>query len=138
VDTVRAFRQRHRIEQCVSVWLTDGEDTDGLPVEAGNVDGPTRSSRADVETVRRQLGGKQQPLQPVMARRADVQQPEVRRARRAPIDRTPIDLDHAVPMDGVERGQCGHQIRRVAADAAAPLARQTAIDFDVYWTWPLR
>lgn len=36
VDTVRAFRQRHRIEQCVSVWLTDGEDTDGVPVEAGD------------------------------------------------------------------------------------------------------
>jgi Mg-chelatase subunit ChlD len=32
VDTVRKFRQVHRIEQCVSVWLTDGEDTDGVPV----------------------------------------------------------------------------------------------------------
>jgi len=31
VDTVRAFRQRHRVEQCISVWLTDGEDTDGVP-----------------------------------------------------------------------------------------------------------
>lgn len=31
VDTVRKFRQVHRIEQCVSVWLTDGEDTDGTP-----------------------------------------------------------------------------------------------------------
>jgi len=36
VDTVRAFRQRHRIEQCVSVWLTDGDDTDGVPVEVGD------------------------------------------------------------------------------------------------------
>ncbi|MFZ9903602.1 MAG: hypothetical protein ACO3FT_08100, partial [Ilumatobacteraceae bacterium] len=32
VDTVRKFRQTQRIEQCVSVWLTDGEDTDGVPV----------------------------------------------------------------------------------------------------------
>lgn len=30
-DAVRAFRQRHRIEQCVSVWLTDGEDGHGIP-----------------------------------------------------------------------------------------------------------
>lgn len=29
-DYVRAFREQHRIEQCVSVFLTDGEDTDGL------------------------------------------------------------------------------------------------------------
>lgn len=32
IDTVRKFRQSHRIEQCVSVWLTDGEDSCGLPV----------------------------------------------------------------------------------------------------------
>ena len=32
VDTVRKFRQVHRIEQCISVWLTDGQDTDGIPV----------------------------------------------------------------------------------------------------------
>ena len=32
VDTVRKFRQVHRVEQCVSVWLTDGEDTDGAPL----------------------------------------------------------------------------------------------------------
>ena len=32
VDTVRKFRQVHRVEQCISVWLTDGADTDGIPV----------------------------------------------------------------------------------------------------------
>ena len=32
VDTVRKFRQVHRVEQCISVWLTDGEDTDGTPL----------------------------------------------------------------------------------------------------------
>ena len=30
IDTVRKFRQTHRIEQCISVWLTDGGDTDAL------------------------------------------------------------------------------------------------------------
>ena len=30
IDTVRKFRQTHRIEQCISVWLTDGGDTDSL------------------------------------------------------------------------------------------------------------
>jgi len=37
VDTVRKFRQAHRIEQCISVWLTDGEDTDGLPQADGSI-----------------------------------------------------------------------------------------------------
>lgn len=32
VDTVRAFRQQNRIEQCVSVWLTDGDDTEKVPL----------------------------------------------------------------------------------------------------------
>ncbi|MGA1384352.1 MAG: hypothetical protein ACO32S_05540 [Steroidobacteraceae bacterium] len=32
VDLVREFRMRNRIEQCVSVWLTDGSDTHGVPV----------------------------------------------------------------------------------------------------------
>lgn len=45
VDTVRAFRQRHRIEQCISVWLTDGDDTDGVPVDSGSTE-ETRSYRA--------------------------------------------------------------------------------------------
>jgi len=30
-DVVRAFRSRHRVEQCVSVWLTDGADGGGVP-----------------------------------------------------------------------------------------------------------
>jgi len=30
-DYVRAFRAKHRVEQCVSVWLTDGEDGPGIP-----------------------------------------------------------------------------------------------------------
>ena len=30
-DYVRAFRAKHRVEQCVSVWLTDGEDGNGIP-----------------------------------------------------------------------------------------------------------
>ena len=30
-DYVRAFRAKHRVEQCVSVWLTDGEDGGGIP-----------------------------------------------------------------------------------------------------------
>lgn len=36
VDVVRSFRDRHRVEQCISVWLTDGEDTAGMPIS-----GPT-------------------------------------------------------------------------------------------------
>ena len=43
VDTVRAFRQTHRIEQCVSVWLTDGDDTDDLHVEDLSVEHPSAS-----------------------------------------------------------------------------------------------
>ena len=34
VDTVRKFRQKNRVEQCVSVWLTDGEDTQHIPLNA--------------------------------------------------------------------------------------------------------
>ena len=39
VDTVRKFRQVHRVEQCISVWLTDGQDTDGTPL-AGDLSEP--------------------------------------------------------------------------------------------------
>lgn len=42
VDTVRKFRQVNRVEQCVSVWLTDGSDTDMLPTEDVSV--PSNSS----------------------------------------------------------------------------------------------
>jgi hypothetical protein len=30
VKTVRSFRERNRVEQCVSIWLTDGEDGSGV------------------------------------------------------------------------------------------------------------
>lgn len=33
VDIVREFRAKHRIEQCISVWLTDGDDTRGVCVD---------------------------------------------------------------------------------------------------------
>lgn len=39
IDTVRAFRTKHRIEQCISVWLTDGDDTDGVPIDPGTAEG---------------------------------------------------------------------------------------------------
>ena len=32
IPVVRAFRERNRIEQCVSLWLTDGADTQGANV----------------------------------------------------------------------------------------------------------
>lgn len=37
IDTVRKFRQTHRIEQCISVWLTDGHDTDALNTVDGTI-----------------------------------------------------------------------------------------------------
>ncbi len=30
IKHVRSFRERHRVDRCVSVWLTDGEDTAGV------------------------------------------------------------------------------------------------------------
>ena len=33
IDVVREFRTRHRIEQCTSVWLTDGGDSAGISIE---------------------------------------------------------------------------------------------------------
>ena len=47
IDTVRKFRQTHHIEQCISVWLTDGEDTDSLNTQdnaIGAVDPNARPS----------------------------------------------------------------------------------------------
>lgn len=30
---VRSFRERNRVEQCVSIWLTDGDDTQGVSID---------------------------------------------------------------------------------------------------------
>ena len=48
IDTVRKFRQTHRIEQCISVWLTDGGDTDSLNTSNNEIvaEGESRLGRA--------------------------------------------------------------------------------------------
>jgi len=43
IDIVRKFRQTHRVEQCISVWLTDGEDTDNLPIDDKDIQVPGHS-----------------------------------------------------------------------------------------------
>ena len=37
VETIRVFRMRHRIDQCISLWLTDGGDGSGLRVDGQKV-----------------------------------------------------------------------------------------------------
>lgn len=32
IKHVRAFREKHKVDRCVSVWLTDGEDTGGVRI----------------------------------------------------------------------------------------------------------
>lgn len=40
---VRRFRERNRVEQCVSVWLTDGDDTNGVSFDDPRmIEDPTR------------------------------------------------------------------------------------------------
>jgi hypothetical protein len=58
MESVRRFRINNRVEQCVSIWLTDGEDSSGLCVDdPRNIDYPTRCPLNET-TIRSVVSGK--------------------------------------------------------------------------------
>ena len=128
IDTVRAFRQVNRIEQCISVWLTDGVDTNHIVWE-----NPEITTREDIPTqhckVRRNFVGalrleNQRLIDPRSGRSFTVTDagllPTLFDVHRALTGATVICVDiSGYPLESVSRVLSRKQISSVAASIGA-------------------